>query len=230
MSNPNDLDPFAIFDHEAARLDRYFMGLNEAAWMRPSRCDGWTVRDVLGHLAGEEIYNHACLDDDVDGLFTRLRLGGGFGEFNEWCVMQRRGLPIAQVLAEWRTGNGETRRRMRALGPDVKLSTGAGPYPVGAQTLHYCSEYATHADDVGTPIEPGEEPGRTAWRARVGLFVLAEHGSSADVTVTRSGYEVRFQGAAARLSPADFVDATVGRLPDDHPLDRRVRQSLRCLA
>ncbi|WP_289850103.1 hypothetical protein [Actinoallomurus purpureus] len=33
-----------------------------------------------------------------------------------------------------------------------------------------------------------------------------------------------------RLTPAKFVEATVGRLPADHPLDADLRDALRCLA
>ena len=47
-----DIDPFDVFDAEVERLDRYFARLTEADWERPSRCEGWRVRDVLAHLAG----------------------------------------------------------------------------------------------------------------------------------------------------------------------------------
>ena len=57
---------------------------------------------------------------------------------------------------------------MTALGRDAPLITAAGPYPAGLQAFHYSSEFATHADDVGAPVAPGEEPGRTAWRVSFG--------------------------------------------------------------
>ena len=82
----DDLDPFAIFDEEAERLDRHFAGLDEAAWLRPPRCAAWAVRDVLAHLAGAEAYNHACLDDDLEGLSARMESAGitSPAEFNDW--------------------------------------------------------------------------------------------------------------------------------------------------
>ncbi|GIH52731.1 TIGR03083 family protein [Microbispora rosea] len=228
------LDPFDIFDTEAARLDRFFSSLDEDGWNRPSRCDGWTVRDVLAHLAGEELYNQACLDDDIDGFYELLEhegVHGGFGDFNEWCVRRRRGLPVEQVLDEWRTRNGETRRRMRALGRDGTLHTSAGPYPAGLQTFHYDSEYAAHADDVGAPVSPGEAGDRLGWRVRVGMFVLEEQGSTARVEHACGRVLVQVDdGLTADLPPEEFVEATVGRLPADHPLDARLRSALRCLA
>ncbi|MDF5757568.1 maleylpyruvate isomerase family mycothiol-dependent enzyme [Spongiactinospora sp. TRM90649] len=226
------LDPFDLYDAEAARLGRFFAGPGEQARDRPSRADGWSVRDVLAHLAGEELYNHACLDDDLAGMSDLLAREGvaGLDDFNDWCVRERRGVPYADVLAEWREKNGETRRRMRERGADAMLPTLAGPYPVGAQTFHYASELATHADDVGVPVSPQEAAGRTAWRVQVGRFALGER--DAGVTVEPGGERVRVvaDGAEAVLSASDFVEATVGRLPAGHPLDDGIVSALRCLA
>jgi len=228
-----DLDPFDIFDTEAARLDRYFSRLDDEGWERPSRCAGWSVRDVLGHLAGEELYNHACLDGDIRGftaMLGREGVTGGFDGFNDWCVRRGRGMPVEEVLQEWRRANGETRERMRALGRDAELPTMAGPYPVGLQTFHYDSEYATHADDVGAPVADDEADGRARWRSEVASFVLAEQGSKAQVELTAERVWVHAAGVSAQLPVSVFVEATVGRLPDDHPIDRRLRAVLRCLA
>ncbi|MFC5822303.1 maleylpyruvate isomerase family mycothiol-dependent enzyme [Nonomuraea insulae] len=227
-----DFNPFDIFDAEAVRLDWHFAGLDEAGWQRPSRCEGWSVRDVLAHLAGEELYNHACLDGTVDDLMDRLASVGvsGFVDFNEWCVRERRDLPVEEVLAEWRTQNGETRHRMRALGRDGTLATMAGPYPVGLQTFHYDSEYATHADDVYAHVSDAEADGRTLWRVAVGRFVLAEQDSKVQVEQTADQIWVALDGTSAALSYPEFVEATVGRLPASHGLDPRIASALRCLA
>jgi uncharacterized protein (TIGR03083 family) len=227
-----EFDPFDIFDAEAARLDRFFSGLDAVSWERPSRCEGWSVRDVLGHLAGEELYNHACLDGNVQDVLARLAREGvvGFHGFNEWSVRQRRNTPVEQVLAEWRAENGDTRRRMRELGRDALLDTMAGPYPVGMQAFHYDSEYATHADDVGAPVSEEEADGRTLWRVAVGRFVLAEQEASVQVEQTAEQVWVHTGGLSAQLSFPEFVEATVGRLTPDHDLDPRIASALRCLA
>lgn len=233
-----DLDPFALYDGEARRLDEHFAGLAGADWDRPSRCAGWSVRDVLAHLAGEELYNHACLDDDLAGL-NRLLLEAGVGGldgFNQWTVDERRNVPVETVLSEWRAANGRTRAELRARGADALLATQAGPYPVGLQTLHYASELATHADDVGYRTPPLDEPDRTEWRARFGAFVLAEQERPVVVREADNRWHVETgeagstSGATAQLSPAEFVEATVDRLPADHPLPPPLRTALACLA
>ncbi|MCF6475873.1 maleylpyruvate isomerase family mycothiol-dependent enzyme [Nonomuraea sp. MG754425] len=227
-----DFNPFDIFDAEAARLDRFFSGLDEAGWRRPSRCEGWSVRDVLAHLAGEEMYNHACLDGTVQDLMGRLADAGigRYNEFNEWCVRERRSLPVEEVLAEWRAENDETRERMRALGRHAMLDTMAGPYPVGLQTFHYDSEYATHADDVGAPVPDDEADDRLLWRVAVGRFVLAEQDAKVQVEQTADEIWVAVDGVTAALPYPEFVHATVGRVPAAHDLDPRLASALRCLA
>jgi uncharacterized protein (TIGR03083 family) len=227
-----DLNPFDILDTEFARLDAYFSGLGDAAWNRPSRCEGWSVRDVLAHLAGQELYNRACLNDDLDALFALLDKEGikDLGTFNDWCIDTRRKRPVEEVLTEWREGNGDTRRRMRELGAEATLTTMAGPYPVGLQAFHYASEYATHGDDVGVPVGPDEEEARADWRARVAIFVLDEQGSALRTDPIPGGYRVETDDVIAELSTADFVAATTRRLPNDHPLDAGLRRALVCLA
>lgn len=227
-----EYDPFDIFDAEAARLDWFFSELDEEGWRRPSRAAGWTVRDVLGHLAGEELYNQACLDGTLDELVRLMEDEGiaGYNEFNEWCVRQRCDVPVGEVLQEWRDKNGDTRRRMRELGRDAMLETLAGPYPVGEQTFHYDSEYATHADDVGAPVRPDEEDGRTLWRVAVGRFALGEQDRSVQVEQTAEQIWVHAGDAEAALSYPDFVEATVGRLPEGRGLTPRLASALRCLA
>ncbi len=227
----DDLDPFALLDAEAERLDHHFSGLPDAAWAGQSRCAGWTVRDVLAHLAGQEAYNHACLGDDLAALSARMEREGivGIADFNAWTVRTRQGRPVGEILDEWRTGNGETRRRMRTLGRNATLPTMCGPYPVGLQVFHYASEYATHADDVNVP--DAANPARVSWRACVGRFALTERAAPVEVEQDGDGhYTVRTAAAEARLNPPDFVAATVGRLDPGHPLDPQLREALRCLA
>jgi uncharacterized protein (TIGR03083 family) len=228
------IDPFEILDAEAARLDRYFSSLDEAGWQRLSRCAGWSVRDVLAHLSGEEMYNHACLNDDLAGFFALLKREGvgddGFGRFNEWCVQARSGLPVDEVLAEWRAASSQTRSRMRQLGQDGSLATSAGPYPAGLQAFHYASEYATHADDVGAEIPAGEAARRTRWRALFGEFALVEQHRPVTVEMRDDRVRVSCGDDTADLAQQDFVAATVGRLPAGAPLPLRLREALCCLA
>jgi uncharacterized protein (TIGR03083 family) len=39
-----------VFHAEAERLAQYLDMLPPDAWTQPSACEGWAVRDVVGHL------------------------------------------------------------------------------------------------------------------------------------------------------------------------------------
>src|SRR4051812_46946979 len=66
------LDPTALMEAEARRIERFLTDSPPEVWQRASRCEGWTVRDVLAHLAASEEYYHACLDGRVQELMTGM--------------------------------------------------------------------------------------------------------------------------------------------------------------
>jgi uncharacterized protein (TIGR03083 family) len=221
------LDPYDIMDDEAARLDRYFGGLDAEGWQRPSACAGWDTHDMLAHLAGSEEYNHACLDDAIPALFERLQ---GYGvtdvdSFNAVGVSTRAGTSTDAVLTEWRGTCERTRDELRARdGSDIP--TMVGPYPARWQAFHLASELATHADDVGVPIDPAEAADRTDWRKRFALFALSESKPDVVVRPADGGTYVEVDGAPAVLSDEDLIAVTNGRLPGDHPLAPSMRSAL----
>src|SRR5215211_824277 len=97
------LNPFDILDHEVARLATWLGTLDDEAWARPSRCTGWSVKDVCAHLAGNERYHRATLDDTIAVLFAELGRRGvtDLHSFNALAVADRTHRTGPQVLAEW---------------------------------------------------------------------------------------------------------------------------------
>src|SRR5262245_60936168 len=71
-----EIDPYAIMATEEARLDDYFSHLAGDDWQRPTRCAGWSVRDVLAHMAASETYNRACLDGTVSDVLAEIGAKG----------------------------------------------------------------------------------------------------------------------------------------------------------
>ena len=44
----------SVLKDEAQRFISYLQTLSSQDWSHPSACQGWTVSDVLGHLAGQD--------------------------------------------------------------------------------------------------------------------------------------------------------------------------------
>jgi uncharacterized protein (TIGR03083 family) len=221
------LDPYDLMDAEAARLDAYFTGLDEAAWARASACSGWTTQDMLAHLAASEEYNHACLDDAVPAFLEGLGKRGvtDLDSFNAVGVAERSGRSSDELLAEWRQTCGRTIGELRAR-DGAEIPTMVGPYPVRWQAFHLASELATHADDVGVPVSAGEAEERRDWRRRFALFVLSEAKPDVEVSTTEGGTHVSAGGDEAVLTDDELIAATNGRLPADNPLSPGLRRAL----
>jgi uncharacterized protein (TIGR03083 family) len=221
------LDPYDLMAAEAARLDRYFAGLEEPVWSQPSRCAGWSVRDVLAHLLSSEQYNAACLDGTVGDFLASVGARGAtdLPSANELGIRELDGRPTAELIGEWRDTNAQIRERFRARdGGDVDSSVGA--YPARWQAFHLAFELATHADDVGVPVTAQEEGARNAWQAQFGRFALKELNKDLEIKAGNGTTQVRGDGIDLELPDAVFVQAVAARLGDDGPLDVEQRALL----
>jgi uncharacterized protein (TIGR03083 family) len=221
------LDPYDLMDGEAARLDRYFTGLDTPAWSRPSRCEDWSVRDLLAHLLSSEQYNAACLDGGVAEFLAEVGARGAtdLASANEMGIRELDNRSTAQLVDEWRAANARTRRGFRERdGSDVDSSIGA--YPARRQAFHLAFELAVHADDVGAPVTAQEASGRTAWQAQFGRFALKELNADLEIKAGNGSTQVRGDGIDVEVSDTVFVQAVAARLGDDAPLDAEQRALL----
>lgn len=223
------LDPFDILDREAARLDAFFSALPADGWSRPTRCEGWTVRDVLGHLASAEEYHRACLDGEVAALLAR------FGERGATDLDSANAMGVAdyadrtpdEVLAHWRATNAESRRRFRERG-DGTVDTSIGDYPCRWQAFHVASELATHADDIGVPVTDGEREERRAWRSRFSRFALAEVKPDLSARVIEGRTVVSDAAADVEVDVDDdeLIEAVAARLDASSRIGAPAREML----
>jgi hypothetical protein len=62
------LNPFGIFDVEAARLDHFFSDSTRPTGTGHRNARAGPPGDVLSHLIGRELYNHARLNGDLQTL------------------------------------------------------------------------------------------------------------------------------------------------------------------
>lgn len=94
-------------------IDELCSSLGADDWDRVTDCPGWSVKDQLSHLAGNEarLLGRAGPTGEPPPLdYIRNPLGAS----NELQVDQRRPLPPEDVLEEWRELTQERLRKMRA--------------------------------------------------------------------------------------------------------------------
>jgi uncharacterized protein (TIGR03083 family) len=217
------LDPYDIMDTEAVRIDRFVVALGPTDLEAPSACAGWSVQDVVAHLAGGEEYNQACLDDGIGALFERLGAVGvtDMDSFNAYGVREWAGHPIEEVLGVWRRRCERTRTELRHRDGE-ELPTAVGLYPVRWQAFHLASELVTHGDDIGAPPSGRSDE----WRARFAVFAVSETKPEITIALQPGTARVCRDDREVTLTTEDLVAATNGRLAPEHPLDPALRSAL----
>ena len=223
MTDTRDIDGFDPYDamtSEAARLDAFFNGLSDERWAKPSRAEGWSVRDMLAHLTSSEDYNRACLDGTVSEFLAAMGAKGAtdLASANEIGIRELDDVPTPELLDRWRERSAATCRDLRARdGGDI--DTSVGKYPAHWQGCHLAAELAIHADDIAVPVTAAEADDRTAWMARVLRFMVREAKPDAEVSTDDGTTRVQAGDVDVELSDAVFVQAAAGRLPADSAVD-----------
>jgi uncharacterized protein (TIGR03083 family) len=220
------LDPYDLMAAEARRIDHFFSGLSDTDWQRASRCEGWSVRDVLAHLRATEDYNRACLDGTVQAFFGEMGAKGAtdLATANEVGIRALDAEATPELVKSWRENAARNRDEFRTRdGGDVDSSVGA--YPARWQAFHLAFELATHADDVGVPVTPQEAESRNSWQARFGRFALKESKPDVEIEAHDGHTRVRTAEVDADLPDEQFVQALAARVPAGS-LDDKVAAAL----
>jgi uncharacterized protein (TIGR03083 family) len=146
---------------EAVRTDRAALleivrGLTPAQWQAPSGCPGWSVQDVVAHLAIEfwAVVDLSQLPDIT---------GQPFESAQETLVESRRGLPPEAVLDDYEQVSSIGLERLAGMAAlEVPVPMGdAGTYPAAVLPAAYAFDHYTHIRaDLFPPRGPldGEPP------------------------------------------------------------------------
>ena len=163
---------------------------------------------MVAHLSTDEVYNQACLDETLDHLPS---VSGGLAGWNARGVRVRRAMPPLEVLQEWEARQERVRRTWGALGPNARIQTSVGPYPLRLEIWHLAREYAIHADDIEVPMTARERRAQLRWRVAFGLFAAHEEGDPVDAEVGRDRVNLRQGGRRYDLDFETFTAYLTGR-------------------
>ena len=179
----------AALREQHAELDGLLAGLSAEDWQRAAPdCPGWTLADVVLHLAQTD---ELVLASSEDRFLERAREltgpvdGDGVGnvdDFVERMVSRERGVSPDQLYGRWKNGSKAMADMLAASDPRRPLSWVVKPLPARTMATTRLSEAWIHthdvADAIGTTLEPGPRLwhiARLAWRtigyafARAGL-------------------------------------------------------------
>src|SRR5262249_37415602 len=104
--------------------------LDDAGWAAPSACAGWSVSDVLLHLAQTDEMAIGSLEDRMGDVVAQLAGDGpaaaDVDEGAEAMVVNERGATGPEVLARWRAGADTLLAGLAAGDPSRRVPWVAG--------------------------------------------------------------------------------------------------------
>ena len=147
---------FDDLEAEQDRLEEILAGLSEPEWESPSAAAGWTIADVVLHLAqSEEAVVASAAGADLRVLEAeagaRLEDGLTVDQLMDDLVRAQRAAP-ASVFQRWRTARREAVAALRAADPDKKLQWVEAPMKPPTLATTRLAEHWAHGLDITGPL------------------------------------------------------------------------------
>jgi uncharacterized protein (TIGR03083 family) len=175
-------DPAEPLLRQRRRLAAVLGGLDEDAWAAASRCEGWSVRDVVAHLVTTNQFWALSVGAARAGEPTRLLATFDPVATPAALVEASRSQPAAEVLAAFVDTNDALAATVAGIDGDGWSMPGEAPpghVPLRAVALHALWDAWVHERDIVLPLglapveEPDEIAGCLAYAAALGpVFAL----------------------------------------------------------
>ena len=140
-----------VFDDlvaEQDRLEAILDELDEQAWLSPSAAPGWSVADVVLHLAQTE---GAVVATAAGGGESMWWTGERVDDLAERLVATERAAP-AEVFDRWRVARRAAVATLRAADPEQRLAWAAAPLKPRTLATTRLAEHWAHGLDITGPL------------------------------------------------------------------------------
>lgn len=206
----------AALEAQQAELGALISPVHDEAWMKPSRCQGWTVSDVVLHLAQTNEMAIGSLtgtfDDVLAQLTTGLRPSDDVDDGAGLMVAKERGDEPGNVYMRWNSGVARMMAAFRAADPHDRVQWVAGALSVHTLATTRLAETWLHTNDVAFGVgvllpapERLQHIARLAWRTLPYAFKRAGRDMKGTVAFELAGPS----GAVWRFLPDGPADTIV---------------------
>ena len=133
------------------RFAAVLAGLDDSQWHAPSRCEAWSVRDVVAHLVTTNGFWGFAIGAGQGGEPSRLLTSFDPVTTPADLVDANRSQPPAEVLDEFVAGNRDLDRTLSSLGDEDWARLAEAPHghvPIRALVLHALWDSWIHERDV----------------------------------------------------------------------------------
>ena len=136
---------------EQDQLEMVLAGLPESAWRSPSAAAGWSVADVVLHLAQTEEAVVASATAGSEATDWR-RYAGSVDEAMDAMVRSERGAP-AETFQRWRSARRAALAALRRADPQRRLAWVTDPLKPRTLATTRLAEHWAHALDITVPLK-----------------------------------------------------------------------------
>ena len=209
-------------------------GMDAPGWDRPSLCAGWSVTDVLLHMAQTEEMALASLEGRFDDASTALAAGGvetlvdgvdagaevdagadagdlTVDDFADLAVQRERGAPGVKVAARWKVASDGFLDALAEADGHRRVTWVTGQLSVLSLATTRLAECWIHTGDIAEPLNVEQVPAdrlrhvaRLAWRTLPYAFSRAGRELTAPVAFHLTGPD----GAEWNFDPPAADDAS----------------------
>ncbi|MGH2807777.1 MAG: maleylpyruvate isomerase family mycothiol-dependent enzyme [Actinomycetota bacterium] len=142
-------DVFDAIEEQDARLDAILGSLSQEQWSAPSLCDGWSVRDVVLHLAQTDEAVVASIEERPAPI--PVEVASNIDEaMEQWVRTERDTTP--DVQARWNDARKAALEGLRNADPNQPLQWAAAPLKAKTLATTRLSEHWIHTLDIADPL------------------------------------------------------------------------------
>ena len=142
---------FEALRSQTDRLDDILSSLTPEQWSAPSLCPGWSVSDVVLHLAQTEEGVVATIEGSGPSL--PVEGASNIDEAMEQWVRAERGADPQEIHARWNDARKRAFDALRVADPEQSLTWAAAPLKPRTLATTRLSEHWIHTMDIAEPLE-----------------------------------------------------------------------------
>jgi uncharacterized protein (TIGR03083 family) len=158
-------DPATVLLRQRRRLGAVLSGLDDAQWSAPSRCEAWTVRDVVAHLVDTDRFWAFSIGTALAGEPSRFLATFDPVATPPQLVDAMADVDTSELLDRYRSGVEALAGLVAGLdagGWDVLAEAPPGHIPIRALAFHALWDGWVHERDIVlplglTPVEEDDE-------------------------------------------------------------------------
>lgn len=196
-TSPMD-DILTALSRQNDELDGLISGLDQDGWARPSACEGWSIADVVLHVAQTNEAAVASAQGRADGVAAVFRdavrdapAGATVDDMAALMVAAQRGGTGKEVYDRWRASAAAQREALAACDAGARLPWAVGDLSAVTLATTRLAETWIHTGDVASGLGRGWSSGphlkpiaRLAWRTLPYAFARSNRQLSGPVALS----------------------------------------------